>query len=201
MSGATARKIEATPHYTYADYEKWPEYPRFELIKGEAVEMSSPTEVHQAISIALGSLLWNFLRGRKCRVYTAPFDVRINYKTTDNTVLQPDLLVVCDTAKIENGKHCLGAPDMAIEILSESSRNHDQLKKFNIYLEAGVREYWIISPEERTVGVHVLENEKYFTKYYGDTDVISVHILEGCKINLAEVFEPLPEEEAADVEN
>jgi len=194
MSVALKSAPKSKPYFTYADYEQWPEYPRFELFNGEAIEMSSPSREHQKISMALSGLFWAFLRGKKCEVYAAPFDVRINYNTTDNTVLQPDLLVVCDLEKIENGKSCLGAPDLAIEILSESTYRRDKLKKFNIYLEAGVREYWIVDPLERIVYVHTLEDKKYFVKLYGDTDIIPVHVLEGCEINMADIFEPLEEE-------
>ncbi|MCL2199144.1 MAG: Uma2 family endonuclease [Defluviitaleaceae bacterium] len=185
-----AEKINTTTYYTYADYEKWPEYPRFELIKGEAFEMSAPTLAHQEITVALTLQIGNYLRGKKCKLVAAPFDVRINYDTADNTVVQPDLVVVCDLSKIENGKHCLGAPDMAIEILSETSHRHDKLKKFNIYLEAGVREYWVVDPDARGVQVHILEDGRYFTKAYDSTATIPVHVLEGCNVNLAEVFEP-----------
>jgi len=90
--------------------------------------------------------------------------------------------------KIENGKHCLGTPDMIIEILSESTRGYDKVKKFNIYLEAGVREYWIVDPIERIVNVHIFKDGNYILKPYGDTDTISIHVLEGCMVNLAEVF-------------
>ena len=193
--GAVALKIERTTYYTYADYEKWPEYPRFELIKGEAFEMSAPSFAHQAVSMALSIQLGTFLRGKKSKVLAAPFDVRINYDTGDNTVVQPDLLVVCDPTKIENGKHCLGAPDMIIEILSDSTRSRDKIKKLNVYQEAGVREYWIVNPDDRNVEVFILENGKYFITGYEDKAVIPVHVLEECKINLADVFEDIPEEE------
>lgn len=193
---STALKIDTTPYFTYADYATWPDYPRFELIKGEAFEMSAPSREHQEISVALTVQFGTFLRGKKCRLFHAPFDVRINYNTTDNTVVQPDLLVVCDLSKIENGKHCLGAPDFVIEILSESTRSYDKVKKLNVYLDAGVREYWIVNPEDRNVEVFILENGKYFISCYEDKDTIPVHVLEGCKINLAEVFEtPVVENE------
>jgi Uma2 family endonuclease len=194
---ATARKIETTTCYTYEDYAKWPDYPRFELIKGEAIEMSSPSFSHQSVSMALSVQLGSFLRGKKCKVVAAPFDVRINYNTTDNTVVQPDLLVVCEISKIENGKHCLGAPDMIIEILSLSSGSHDKIKKLNIYQEAGVREYWIVNPDDKNVEVFILENGKYFITGYEGNVTIPVHILDGCKINLADIFETVAEEETA----
>jgi len=191
MSVALAeRHTQAKPRYTYADYAKWPEYPRYELFNGEAIKMSAPTWEHQEISMELSIQFGTFLRGKKCRVVASPVDVRINYNTLDNTVIQPDLVIVCDTGKIENGKHCLGAPDMAIEILSESTRGMDKLRKFNIYLNAGVREYWIVSPFERMVEVYILKNGEYVVSAYDDESTIPVHVLEGCTIDLRTVFPP-----------
>ncbi|MCL2189582.1 MAG: Uma2 family endonuclease [Defluviitaleaceae bacterium] len=190
MSAIAVRYNTAKPRYTYADYATWPEYPRFELIEGEAIQMSAPSWEHQEISMALSGLFWTFLRGKKCRVLAAPFDVRLNFDTLDNTVVQPDLVVICDLDKLSNKKNCLGAPDMAIEILSSSTRSMDKLRKYNIYREFGVREYWVVDPFDRLVEVYVLENEKYTSFVYDDTSTIPVHILEGCEINLAEVFPP-----------
>jgi len=191
MSVAIAQKTTAKPHYTYADYATWPDYPRFELINGEAFKMGAPSEAHQAVLIALSSIFWNFLRGKQCRVYMAPFDVRINFDTTDDTVVQPDLVVICDRSKLENGKHCLGVPDLAVEILSESNMRHDKIRKFNVYLNAGVREYWIIDPHSRAVEVYLLENGKYHVAHYDDTSKIPVSVLDGFEVDMAEVFEDM----------
>ncbi|MCL2200258.1 MAG: Uma2 family endonuclease [Defluviitaleaceae bacterium] len=86
MSAVVAPKIDTNRLYTYADYAEWPECPRFELINGEAIEMSAPTVDHQAISVALTIQLGTYLRGKKCRLFHAPFDIRLNHKTSDNTV-------------------------------------------------------------------------------------------------------------------
>jgi len=189
-------------NFTYADYVTWPDEPRFELIKGEAIEMSAPSEAHQAISAELVFHFKLFLRGKKIpRLYHAPFDVRINYNTFDNTVVQPDLLIISDKEKIVNGKHCVGAPDLVVEILSENTRRYDKLKKLNIYLEAGVREYWIVDTEQKIVEVYILENEKYFIKTYSDEDTIPVYVLEGCEISLPEVFGILETEEKTEESN
>ena len=196
---ATARKIEIKRSYTYRDYADWPDYPRFELINGEAIEMGAPSEAHQAILMNLSIALGSFLRGKKCRAYAAPFDVRINFDRADNTVVQPDLVVICDRSKVENGKHCLGVPDLIVEILSESNFRHDKIKKFNIYLNAGVREYWIVDPDRRIVDVYLLQNGSYVAKPYGATDKIPVSVVEDCEINVADIFEDMlietPEEE------
>ena len=180
--------LQRDQHYTYADYEQWDDYPRCELINGVIYLMSAPSRIHQQISIALSSLLYNYLKGKTCEVFHAPFDVRLNYDTDDNTVVQPDILVVCDMSKLENGKTCNGAPDFVIEILSPSTERHDAIKKLNLYLQAGVKEYWLVDPEHKLVATHRLIDNQYVTSIYDAEDEILVMVLEGCTIRLSEVF-------------
>jgi Uma2 family endonuclease len=185
-----ALKREPKDYFTYENYVKWEEYPRCELIDGEIHMMSSPSREHQAISIALSSLFWNFLRGKPCQVYSAPFDVRINADDADDTVLQPDIIVVCDEKKLENGKCCEGAPDLAVEILSPSNTRLETYKKFIKYRDAKVREYWVVEPEGQFVTVYTLRDNEYVVHVYqaqaGET--IPVAVLEGLEIKLDEIF-------------
>ena len=181
------------PKYTYSDYALWPDSPRFELINGTAIEMVAPSQYHQGMLMELGRQFANFLKGKKCKVFLAPFDVRLNYSTNDDTVVQPDLVVLCDPA-ILNGKHCLGAPDLILEIISPSTARNDTVVKFELYREAGVKEYWIVEPLNRILSVHLLSNETYTTFYYGGTDVVSVNVLEDCEIELGDVFAEGPPE-------
>lgn len=189
-------KQEITDTYTYADLLEWDDDTRWELYDGEPIAMSSPSDVHQEISGELHLQLGTYLKGKKCKVYYAPFDVRLFERKGDRpenvkTVVQPDLMVVCDTSKIDRrGIH--GAPDLVIEILSDSTRRNDRLLKFNLYREAGVKEYWIIDPVDRMVSVHVLENGQYYTTVYEPDASIPVSVLEDCTIDLSSVF---PEEE------
>ena len=180
-------------HFTYADYLTWDESERVELIDGVPVALASPSDVHQEIVVELTRQLANFLEGKKCRVYPAPFDVRLFERDEDtpndvDNVLQPDLMVVCDRSKVDRrGVH--GAPDLIIEVLSPSTARHDRLVKLNQYQRAGVREYWIVSPEERTAQVFLYE-EGTLRPYevYSQTDIAKVNILEGCFIELEKVF-------------
>ena len=176
-------------YYTYEDYCEWEttEGERYELIDGKVYTMPSPFRVHQEISVALTASFYNLLKGKQYKMFHAPFDVRLNADTKDNTVVQPDLFVVCDKSKL-NGISCVGAPDLVVEIISPSSAGHDRVLKFNKYLQAGVKEYWIIEPEIKAVSVHILENNRYITYAYGENETIPVHVLEGCKIDLSEVF-------------
>jgi Uma2 family endonuclease len=190
--------MQAPKHqeYTYADYLTWNDGKRYELIDGEVYMMSpAPSISHQEISGGLFSEMFNYLKGKSCKVFAAPFDVRLNAETGDNTVVQPDISIVCDMDKIKDGKSCKGAPDMVVEILSPTTVRRDRIDKFKKYLEAGVREYWVIHPEERNVLVYLLKDEQYVSQAYSDTDTISVSVLDDCRINMAEVFPPAPPEE------
>ena len=183
-----AHKVQKEKHYTYADYCKWPDDERWELIDGRPYAMApAPGSFHQSVSGEIYFQLKQFLRGKVCKAYISPLDVRLNADTKDNTVVQPDVLVVCDPSKIDE-KGCVGAPDMVVEVLSPSSLRHDRLIKFNKYLEAGVREYWIVDPESKTVSAHILKDGAYITSVYSDEDTAPVHVLESCNIDLGEVF-------------
>lgn len=181
--------------YTYEDILNWPEDERVELIDGEPYMMApAPSPDHQSISWELVLQIGNYLKGKKCRAYHAPFDVRLFEEDGDqpynvDTVVQPDLLVVCDPSKLD-GHGCKGAPDLIIEILSPSTRQHDRLTKLNLYQRAGVKEYWIVDPEEKTVIVMTLEDgEHYAPTAYSANAVVPVGVLEDCKIDLKPVFE------------
>jgi Uma2 family endonuclease len=174
-------------HYTYSDYATWDDNSRYELIEGTPYMLSSPSQAHQTISMALARQFANFLMGKSGKIFAAPFDVRLNPHSADDIVVQPDLLVVCDMAKLD-GKACVGAPDMIIEILSPSTARHDRLIKYRLYQNAGIREYWIVDVETKTVQVWILKNGEYTMQAYDDTDTISVSVLEGCLISLVEVF-------------
>jgi Uma2 family endonuclease len=174
--------------YTYADYCTWDDGDRWELIDGLAYAMApGPGQPHQEASGDLFNQLYNFLKGKPCKVFSAPFDVRLNADDEDDTVVQPDILVVCDSSKL-NGKCCVGAPDLVAEVISASTARHDRIIKLEAYQRAGVREYWIVDPETKTVQICVLRDGLYFVKGYTDADTAPVAVLPGCEINLADVF-------------
>ena len=157
--GLPVRKTET--HYSYRDYRAWPEDERWELIDGVAYNMcAAPTLRHQGISLELGTQLKSFLAGKPCRVFVAPTDVffpRLNEQSEDDvdTVVQPDVLVVCDRTKLRpNG--IWGAPDMVIEILSPSTSRKDFHEKYDLYQRSGVSEYWVVDPVGRWLQQYVL---------------------------------------------
>ena len=180
--------------YTFADVLAWPDDERAELINGEIFLMApSPSRGHQGISVELTRQFANYLEGKKCKAYHAPFDVRLFEKEGDapedvDTVVEPDLVVICDPSKLDD-RGCKGAPDMVVEILSPSTQRHDRFTKFSLYQRAGVKEYWIVDPESKAVQSFVLEDGRYSVKEYGTAgDKMKVNVLEDCIIDLSEVF-------------
>ena len=174
--------------YTYADYASWDDEDRCELIDGVVYNMSSPSQAHQRMSMEISGQLWTLLKGKTCEVFPAPFDVCLNgLGDKDETVVQPDIIVVCDKSKLD-GKKCNGAPDLVIEILSPSTLSLDKVIKYNKYLQTGVKEYWVIDPVEKTVIVHLLENGKFVTSAYGPTGTIPVSVLDDCTISADDLF-------------
>ena len=179
--------------YTFADCLAWGESENIEIINGEAVMMAPPTRIHQEILMELSRQLANFLEGKKCKVYPAPFAVRLFEKDGDtpenvDTMVEPDISVVCDSSKLDDAG-CKGAPDLIMEILSPSTMRHDRFTKFNLYQRAGVREYWIVDPSSKSVQVFVLEDGNYKAQDFGTVgDIIKVNVLDGCFIELSKVF-------------
>ena len=180
-------KPRGDKHFSYADYCSWDDDERWELIDGVAYAMSAPLVTHQRILRELFMPFGSFLRGKPCEVFVSPFDVRLGADEADDTVVQPDLLVVCDRTKLDD-KGYKGTPDLIIEILSPTTAGYDRLTKFNRYLRAGVKEYWMVDPDGRTVQVCLLRDDQYFTKAYGEGDTVPVDVLPGLEISLPDVF-------------
>jgi Uma2 family endonuclease len=170
--------------YTYQTYKEIDSSDLLELIDGEIVAMASPTVAHQRILKKLASQIDKYLEGSPCELFISPLDVRLNYDTNDDTVVQPDLFVVCDSGKITENA-VLGAPDLVIEITSPSNPQYDFLVKYQKYLAAGVGEYWIIDPDRHIVHVYNLENGRYISTIYGVNDTIKSNILDGIVIDIS----------------
>lgn len=180
--------------YTFSDMLGWDENERVEIINGQALLMAAPSRVHQEICFEIGRQLGNFLEGKQCRVYPAPFGVRLfeqdgdDPKDTD-TVVEPDISVICDRSKLDK-YGCRGAPEMIVEVLSPASQRHDQLIKLNLYQRAGVLEYWIVDPENKTVRVMLRADSGLLQTHevYRQDDLAKVSVLDGCFIELSKVF-------------
>lgn len=184
---------EAT--YTYADYLTWKIQERVELLRGKFRQMAAPNRVHQRISSNLQRYFANALWKTPCQVYAAPFDVRLtrfsklkNKEVT--TVVQPDLCVICDQHKLDV-RGCIGAPDLIVEILSPGNSKTEMRDKFDLYEEAGVREYWLVYPGERSVQIFQLNDEGRFIglRPHVDSDTVTTPVVPGMEVVLADVFE------------
>ncbi len=189
--GLAAKKDE---RFTYADYLTWEDNQRWEIINGEAFNMSPGAgTAHQLISGNLFLQLGNQLAGKTCEVITAPYDVRLPMGQKDEKkiidVVQPDISVVCDPGKLDE-KGCLGPPDVIIEILSASTYRRDRMAKFFLYEKAGVKEYWIVSPADKMVEVFILGKDGKYGRpeIYGETDTVHLQAVKGISVDLSRVF-------------
>ena len=187
-------------HYTYADYLTWPDDARYELIDGEAFLMTpAPLIEHQEVAGEVYHQLRNQLDGKPCRPYIAPVDVRLprndEADAAIDTVVQPDVLVVFDPAKIDR-RGVRGAPDWLLEVLSPSTAAHDQIAKRRTYERAGVREYWLVHPGDRTLTVYVLDNGQYGRPdIYELKDETPIGVLPGVSIAWDALVARLPKPE------
>ena len=177
--------------WTYADYKDWELKPgeRFELIDGVAYAMSAPSTAHQAVSMVLSAEFYNYLKGKKCTVLAAPYDVRLFYEEdeSDDTVVQPDLIVVCDAEKL-GPEGCRGGPDLVVEILSPSNTAIEMNRKLKIYMKAGVREYWIIDPEQKCVVIYRFNGDRNGIFNVRNNDVLKTELFPGLEIPLEAIF-------------
>ncbi|MEQ8168445.1 MAG: Uma2 family endonuclease [Candidatus Eremiobacterota bacterium] len=184
--------------YSYKDYLTWPDEERWEIIDGIAYNMSpSPSDIHQDIFRELFLELGNYFRGKKCKVYGAPFDVILPLNQIDDdskiyNIVQPDIIIVCDKNKISH-KGCKGSPDIVIEIVSPSTASKDFIKKRRLYEKNKIKQYWIVSPEERTFLLFKLnENEHYGEpEEYRKEDKFEVESFEGLEIDLSKIFQEI----------
>ena len=187
-----------------AEYEKFlnlPEMTRAEFIDGKIYYLGEPSLKHQELSIRLSARFHNYLHGKSCRVYAAPFGVKIDFDFDpfSKNTLQPDLLVICDSDKLDE-KGLNGTPDLVIEILSPSNFRHDKIFKYNKYRSVGVKEYWIVDPIEEEVSVNILNSDQYVSRKYIKGDIIKVSILDNLYINVTDLFEGYKGAEIVEVE-
>jgi Uma2 family endonuclease len=188
--------LDLNKRYTYADYLTWLDDVRRELIDGFIKMMSAPLSAHARVSKNLTWHLESVVRknGGKCEVFYAPFDVRLpkngesSYDKID-TVVQPDICVICDPSKIDE-RGCCGAPDMIVEILSPSTLKKDTTEKFTLYEKSGVNEYWMVHPKDKAIHVYLLQNDGKYDAgtLYELEGKVPVHLFDNFLIDLNEIF-------------
>ena len=181
-------------YYSYADYLTWPMDLVAELIQGRLFKKAAaaPNRIHQRVSLKLSVKLYQFLEGKTCQVYEAPFYVRFPKDSKEDhrifDVVQPDICVVCDPAKLDE-RGCIGAPELIIEILSPGSTKLELKHKYELYESRGVREYWIIHPEYHNLLIYTWVNGTYIpSRLFTAGDVIESQVVKGFKLDLEEFF-------------
>ena len=154
--------------YTEDDYYNLPDNVRAELIDGQFYNMSSPSRLHQSILGDLYFIIKQYIHQKKgaCKIYPAPFAVKLF--SDRSTIVEPDISVICDKNKLTD-RGCSGAPDWIIEIVSPSNAKHDHIRKLNLYRDAGVREYWIVDPDEQAVLIYNFEHKTFESSTFSDT--------------------------------
>jgi len=167
-----------------------------EYIDGIVYRIPSPSTKHQRISSRLHAKLFNFLEGKECEVFPAPFDIELRTvdddqgdQTEKTKVVVPDLSVICDKTGLGENKY-VGSPELIIEIISPSNQAHDLVMKLNLYMQYGVKEYWIVNPLLNTVQIYVLNKEGQYdqVEVLKETGIVHSEVLKGFSMNLEELF-------------
>ncbi|UJP65412.1 Uma2 family endonuclease [Mongoliitalea daihaiensis] len=190
----TNEPISEYGKFSYADYLTWQMEEMVELIKGKVFKQAAAPRVnHQRAVGKIFITLANFLNSRTCEAFVAPFDVRLPVKSRKNedidTVVQPDICVVCDPTKIDE-LGCVGAPDLIVEVLSPGNNRKELKHKYDVYQEAGVLEYWIVQPVECTLMIYTLVNGQYqASKLLTMGDIARSQAVKGFELDLSSVFE------------
>lgn len=162
---------------------------RYEYIDGEVYMLASPSFEHQKTITALLIDFSNYLKDSSCNIYTAPLDITLKHQMTDtNNIVQPDLMVICDGDHVENGRY-LGVPELVIEILSPSTRSKDMIKKLDLYMSSGIKEYWIIDLDQKQV--HVYSFKDYSLEHmisYKENDTLTSTLFSDFTIDTQQIM-------------
>ena len=187
MAGETARK---QTDCAWSDYVTWNDDKRWEIVGGEAFDMSpAPGVEHQRAVLRLSADLHRHFAGKRCEVFVSPVDVKLS----ENDVVQPDVVVVCERSQVKP-THIEGAPSLVVEVLSPSTEMHDRLRKMALYARTGVKEVWLVVPRAALVEIFVLDGATYrLTGTYTKGDKLRSSAFPGLNVNLRKVFDMPPE--------
>ena len=182
----TFAAVKKAHRYTWSDYREWPDGQRWEIIHGEVFDMSpAPLTRHQTIVGELYLQLATFLKGHKCKAFVSPTDVKLS----DDNIVQPDLLVVCDKDQVKR-THIEGPPALVVEVVSEATLMHDRVRKFRLYALSGILEYWIVSPYPHLIEVYELRGQDYaLSGGYTKEDALLSRVFPDLKLDLNRVFD------------
>jgi Uma2 family endonuclease len=182
--------VKRQGEYTIEDYYALPDDQRVELIDGVFYEMTAPSSVHQMIGLQLAHIFLKYIEKKegKCIPLVSPIDVQLDMD--DKTMVQPDVVIICDRSKVHQ-RVIYGAPDFVAEVLSPSTKRKDMVKKLEKYMNAGVKEYWMVDPKKKCIIVYVFhDDEDDSISFYTFDDEVPVSIYDGdCKVNFKEIYE------------
>lgn len=173
--------------YTEEDYYRLPEDVRAELVDGQIYYMTAPNRIHQKILNFLNTEINLYIRAKKgsCEVYPSPFAVKL-FTEDDKTIVEPDISVICNPDRLTD-RGCTGAPDWIVEIVSPGTSSHDYVRKLNLYMDAGVREYWIADPRSKKILVYHLEKTDFEVKTYSFQERVKANIYNDLWIDFSEL--------------
>lgn len=191
--------MEKAEYYRYggrrASYEEFLDLTRdnedrYEYIDGEIYLLSSPKMKHQMALSELFGLFFNWFQGRTCRAFVAPYDITLRRSLENINVVQPDIMVICDLEeKLNDHDYYMGVPELVVEILSESTRSKDLIKKLDLYMSGGVREYWIVNPLNREVTIYLFEDKDIKNSMtYRKSEIAQSYVFEGLSAALDRIF-------------
>lgn len=161
---------------------------RYEYIDGKVYLLASPSYDHQSIIMEISNIMYNWFKGKECKPLTAPFDVTL-LKNDNKNVVQPDIIVICDIENVNEKRRYMGTPSLVLEVLSETTKHKDMLKKLDLYIHSGISEYWIVNPFNKEVYIYYIENKSIaeYEVYKGNERAKSI-MFKGLDISLEQIF-------------
>lgn len=179
------------PRVTYEEFLELTEHSdlRYELIDGEVFNLASPSYAHQTAIAEIFHHFYSWFKGKSCRPLTSPFDVTLIKGDNNKNVVQPDIIVICDTETIDAKGKYRGVPTLVVEVLSPSSKKHDMLRKLDLYSKTGIREFWLVDTDKKTILTYCFEDKFILDNnaFVGD-GIVKSSVFEGLEIPLNEVF-------------
>ena len=190
--GSEAFNYDSPKKIPYEEFLKLTEgnEERYEYIDGEIYLLASPGTIHQKALGELYILFYNWFKGKKCIPMFAPYDITLKRNPDNINVVEPDLVVICDMEENLNEKdYYMGVPSFVLEILSESTRRRDLIKKLDLYMSTGVKEYWLVNPASREITVYLFENKDIArNETYKKEEKACSYIFKGLQISLKDIF-------------
>jgi len=165
---------------------------RYEYIDGEIYLLASPKTTHQQVLGELFGIFYTWFKGKKCRPMLAPYDITLKRSNDNTNVVQPDMMVICDLEEnLNENDYYMGVPSLMVEILSESSRGKDVVKKLDLYMSTGVKEYWIVNPFNKEINIFLFDKYDVVKNCtYKNTEKASSYVFDGLEVDLESIFNP-----------